>query len=83
MLSPDSLPPNAITLRDDEYEDDQIAVRFVTYDKSCLTKLSGGNLACPSHSWEFWGMQLPAMSLRERVAELRRRTAVDTTLHRL
>jgi hypothetical protein len=78
LLSPDRLPPNAISLRDNQYEADEIAVRFVTGDLnaaiSCLRKLSGGKPNAPSHNWELWGIQLPAMTLQERIAELRSRT---------
>jgi Zn-dependent protease with chaperone function len=60
LLSPDRLPPNAILLRDNEYEADELAVRFVTRDLntaiSCLKKLSGGNLNSVSH--KRWGIRV-------------------------
>lgn len=77
LLSRDGLPPNAESLRDNEYEADEIAVRFVTNDiasaVSCLRRLSGGNDESPSHNWEFWNTPLPAMSVRERISELHKR----------
>lgn len=78
LNSPDSLPPNAKTLKEQEYEADAIAVQ-VTGDLqsaiSCLSKLAGNDMSRPSHTWELFGMHLPAMTLRARIEELRRRVA--------
>ena len=79
ITSPDSLPPNVLLLRDQEYEADAFAVRYITRDlpaaTSCLRKLSGGNLNRSSHEWELIGFNLPAMTFRERIDELHRRIA--------
>jgi Zn-dependent protease with chaperone function len=79
LTSPDSLPPNALLLRDQEYEADEIAVRYITGNLNgaiaCLTKLSGGNLNGPSHTWELVGFNVPAMTLQERIDQLHRRIA--------
>jgi hypothetical protein len=32
-----------------------------------LTKLSGGNLNGPSHTWELVGFKVPTMTLQERI----------------
>lgn len=76
LNSPDSLPPNAKTLKEQEYEADAIAVQ-VTGDLqsaiSCLSKLVGNDMSRPSHTWELFGMHLPAMTLGTRIEELRRR----------
>jgi hypothetical protein len=77
FTSPDFLPPNVLLLRDQEYEADAFAVRCITGDlsaaKTCLWKLSGGNLNGPSHEWELIGIRLPAMTLQQRIDELHRR----------
>ena len=39
---------------------------------SCLTKLSGGNLNNPSHTWELFDIQIPAMTLGQRIEALRK-----------
>jgi len=69
------LPPNAETLREQEYEADKIAVLSITHDIgsaiSCLTKLVGGNLDQPSHTWELFGKVKPAMTMNQRIAMLR------------
>jgi Zn-dependent protease with chaperone function len=81
LLSRDGLPPNATSLRDNEYEADEIAVRFVHPDTavSCLRRLSDGKDESPSHYWEFLSTPLPAMSVGERIAELRRRVYLAKT----
>jgi Zn-dependent protease with chaperone function len=73
-LSPDRLPPNAVNLRDQEYEADELAARL-TGDLdaaiSCLTKLVKGDLSKPSHVWELFGQVVPAMNMRKRIDMLR------------
>lgn len=82
LMSPDHLPPNAITLRDQEFEADSIAVR-TTGDLrsavSCLTKLCGGNLNGPSHVWELFDIPMPAMTMQQRTVELQRRVSLLDT----
>jgi Zn-dependent protease with chaperone function len=77
LLSPDRLPPNALALRENEYEADEVAVIQITRDLkssiSCLTELSGNNMNNPSHIWEVYDIELPAMTLGERIEELCRR----------
>jgi len=79
LKSKSGLPPNAETLRDQEYEADKIAVLSVTHDLesaiSCLTKLVEGDLDQPSHIWELFGKVKPAMTMRERIEVLRRNTS--------
>ena len=76
MLSPDRLPPVASELRNNEYAADETALA-VTGDivaaERTLNKLSGGNLESPFHTWELFDVPLPAMTLRMRIKELRKR----------
>ena len=76
LISPDRLSPPAISLRDNEYEADNIAVRMtgdIQSAISSLTKLSGdGNLNNSSHTWELFDIEIPAMTLKQRIAQLRR-----------
>ena len=75
ILSKSHLPPNAETLRDQEYEADRIAVS-ITHDLtsavSCLSKLAGNNMNAPSHMWELFDKALPAMKMGQRIEALRR-----------
>lgn len=72
--SKSNLPPNAETLRTQEYEADRIAVN-ITGDLnsaiSCLTKLAGNDMNAPSHTWELFGSAVPAMTMGERINSLR------------
>lgn len=76
LQSKNRLPPNAETLRDQEYEADKIAVLTITHDLdsaiSCLTKLVDGNLDLSSHIWELFDKARPAITMRERIEVLRR-----------
>jgi len=76
VFSKDGIPPNAVTLRDQEYEADALAVS-ITGDLSSaisvLTRLADGDLKNPSDTWELFGMQMPAMTLEERITELKKR----------
>ena len=73
LASKSNLPPNAETLRTQEYEADRVAVE-VTGDLlsaiSSLKKLAGNNLNGPSHNWELFGKAVPAMTMGERIAVL-------------
>ena len=77
LLSPNNLPPNAEDLKNNEYEADMIALNYVTGDLrnaiSCLQKLSNGDLNSPSHTWELFNLNLPAMTLRQRIDVLKER----------
>lgn len=72
--SKNKLPPNAVTLRNQEYEADRIAVN-ITGDLnsaiSCLIKLVGNNMSLPSHTWELFGTVVPVMTMGERINVLR------------
>ena len=76
MLSPERLPPDAITLKNQEYEADERAVRF-TRDLvtaiDCLKKLANGYAGAPSHMWDLIDVKLPVMTIEERIKELTRR----------
>ena len=74
MLSPNLLTPEATQLRDDEYTADFSAVQITKNPNSafsCLQKLSGGNLAKSSHTWELFDIEVRAMSYNERIAHLK------------
>ncbi len=76
IRSKSGLPPNAETLRDQEYEADKLAVLQLTRDIdsaiSCLTKLVNGDLDSPSHTWELFDKAFPAMTMRQRIEVLRK-----------
>jgi Zn-dependent protease with chaperone function len=78
IFSPEKLPPNALALRNNEYEADEYALK-ITGNKGAalrvLKKLAGKDMDGASHTWEFMGKELAAMSYRERIAELEIRTA--------
>ena len=77
LLSPNNLPPNAEDLKNNEYEADLIALNYVTGDLrnaiSCLQKLSNGDLNSSSHTWELFNLNLPAMTLKQRIEVLKER----------
>ena len=75
LSSPHRLPPNAQTLRDQEFEADAIAVRLGDLESavSCLSKLVNYDMNSPSHIWELFNMPVPAMTMGERIQELRNR----------
>jgi len=74
-----ALPLRAEILREHEYQADSLAVVSLTGDLesacSALSKLSGGNMEAPSHTWKVFDCDLPAMTMGVRIAELRRRVA--------
>ncbi len=73
FTSKSKLPPNAETLRNQEYEADRVGAD-VTGDLfsaiSALSKLAGNDMNAPSHSWELFGNVVPAMTMGERLATL-------------
>ena len=77
LLSPNNLPPNAEDLKNNEYEADLIALNYVTGDLrnaiSCLQKLSNGDPTSPSHTWELFNLNLPSMTLKQRIDVLKER----------
>lgn len=77
LLSPNNLPPNAEDLKNNEYEADLIALNYVTGDLrnaiSGLQKLSNGDQNSPSHTWELFNLDLPAMTLKHRIDILKER----------
>lgn len=77
LLSPNNLPPNAEDLKNNEYEADLIALNYVTGDLrsaiSCLQKLCNGDQNSPSHTWELFNLDLPAMTLKHRIDILKER----------
>ena len=77
LLSPNNLPPNAEDLKNNEYEADLIALNYITGDLrsaiSCLQKLCNGDLNSPSYNWELFNLDLPAMTLKQRIEVLKER----------
>ena len=74
LSSQSKLPPNAETLRNQEYEADREAVNItgnLMSALSCLTKLAGNNMNAPSHTWELFNNTVPAMTMGERISTLR------------
>lgn len=70
-----TLPPAANTLRANELEADAWAL-FLTKNKAaakgCLLRLAGDNLDAPSHTWEVFKQQMPALSVRDRLKNIDR-----------
>lgn len=75
VTSPDFLPPNVLLLRNQEYEADSFAVRYITHDLS--TKLLFEEIIWRHSSlgWELIGLPLPSMTLQQRIDELHGRSA--------
>jgi Zn-dependent protease with chaperone function len=77
LLSPNNLPYNAEDLKNNEYEADLIALNYVTGDLrnaiSCLQKLSNSDPNSPSYTWELFNLNLPAMTLKQRIDVLKER----------
>ena len=77
LLSSNNIPPNAEDLKNNEYEADLIALNYITGDLrnaiSSLQKLSNGDLNSPSHIWELFNLNLPAMTLKQRIEVLKER----------
>jgi Zn-dependent protease with chaperone function len=70
------LKPGEILIRIQECDADWGALEITKNLQSadtCLRKLVNGNLGLPSHTWELFHMEIPAMSMEERISELRRR----------
>lgn len=65
-------------LMNQEYEADLGAFQ-ITLDLNsaitCLTKLVGGHLELPSHIWELRDIEIPAMTMSQRISELKQRIA--------
>ena len=75
-MSKSNLPPNAVTLRDQEYEADELATKEIgdlNVAISCLKRLVGNDLKQPSHTWELFDNEVPAMTMEQRIEELKRR----------
>jgi len=74
LLGKNHLPPNAENLREQEYESDKTAVQItgdLNSSISCLSKLSNNDQNLPSHTWELFNNQVPAMSMKQRIEALR------------
>jgi Zn-dependent protease with chaperone function len=72
--------PSQLVVRNQEYDADWGAVeitRSLPSAISCLKKFVVGNLQLPSYAWELFGMQVPAMTMGERISELERRFNSD------
>lgn len=76
IFSSERLPPNAVTLRNNEYTADATALK-ITNDikaaKSSLLRLCNGNLNSASHLFDLAGRKFPAMTLEARINEMERR----------
>ena len=69
------LPPEAALTKAQEIGADVQAIcltRNLPAAISTLTKLAGNNLDQASHIWEFVGVGLPVMTIRERIDEIQR-----------
>lgn len=67
------LPPDAASLKANEEEADLWAVSLTRNRDaahSALKKLVGGDLSAPSHTWEVFKTEVPAMTVRQRLASL-------------
>jgi hypothetical protein len=88
IFSSELLPPDALTLRNNEYMADATALR-VTRDiksaKSCLLRLCNNNLNSASHLFDLVGKKLPAMILGSRIKEMEKKirslSQIGTEVH--
>lgn len=68
-------PPAEALIKEQELQADAGAVRLTGKlgpAVSALTKLAGGDLDGPSHTWEALSVELPVFTVRERIRELHR-----------
>ena len=72
VTSPDFLPPNVLLLRNQEYEADAFAVRYITHDRALFEEIIWRQ---SSLGWELIGLPLPSMTLQQRIDELHGRFA--------
>lgn len=72
------IPPPISALTKRQELDADVQAILLTGNKTaainCLSKLVKGNLDAYSHEWEALGMKMPAMTVRERIAEIQRIT---------
>jgi len=78
-------PPLVALTKDQELAADIMAISLTGNEsaaKDCLTRLVGGDLDRRSHKWEALGVQMPVMTMRERLQEIQRRIG-ETRRYRL
>lgn len=85
IFSPERLPPNALTLRNNEYAADATALRItnnIRAAKSSLVRICNGDLSSASHLFDLAGRKFPAMTLRDRIKVMERRYQAYLRLRR-
>jgi Peptidase family M48 len=85
IFSSERLPPDAVTLRNNEYTADATALKVtnnIRAAKSCLLRVCKGNLASSSHVFDLAGRRFPAMTLDARIKEMERRYQAYLRLRR-
>ena len=85
IFSSARLPPDAVTLRNNEYTADATALK-ITRDiksaKSCLLRVCNGNPNSASHLFDLAGKKFVAMTLRTRIRIMERRYEAYLRLER-
>ena len=79
LVSNNFLTPREATLRDQEYEADELSVKLIIGQNNlqtainCLNKLVNHNLNISSHEWKLFSTPIPIMSMGQRIKELQNR----------
>jgi Zn-dependent protease with chaperone function len=73
------LTPREETIRDQEYEADELAVKLIIGQNNlqsainCLNKLTNYNPKLVSHEWKLYSTPIPIMTMEQRINELKNR----------
>ena len=79
LVSNNFLTPRESTIRDQEYEADELSVKLIIGQNNlqiainCLHKLVNHNLNISSHEWKLFSTPIPIMTMGQRIKELQNR----------
>ena len=79
LVSNNFLTPREATIRDQEYEADELSIKLIIGQNNlqiainCLNKLVNHNLNISSHEWKLFSTPIPIMSMGQRIKELQNR----------
>ena len=82
------LTPREATIRDQEYEADELSVKLIIGQNNlqtainCLNKLVNHNLNISSHEWKLFSTPIPIMSMGQRIKELQNRISNPSFSHK-
>ena len=81
LVSNNFLTPREATIRDQEYEADELSVKLIIGQNNlqtainCLNKLVNHNLNISSHEWKLFSTPIPIMTMGQRIKELQNRVS--------